>query len=96
MISSVTQGITTALLGEGATPAPSNDKTIAASGPIDSLTRAAMNQFRGPRGFNLWLEAMEKAIGDGTLTAPPAIEAATTRRDVIGELGQIGREIPND
>jgi dihydroorotase/N-acyl-D-amino-acid deacylase len=60
VISSVTQGITTALLGEGATPAPSNDKTVAASGPIDSLTRAAMNQFRGPRGFNVWLETMEK------------------------------------
>lgn len=60
VISSVTQGITTAILGEGATPAPSNDKTIAASGPIDSLTRAAMEQFRGARGFDTWLVMMEK------------------------------------
>ncbi len=60
VISSVTQGITTAVLGEGATPAPTNDKTIAASGPIDSATRAAIERFRGPRGFNAWLETMEQ------------------------------------
>jgi dihydroorotase/N-acyl-D-amino-acid deacylase len=60
VISSVTQGITTAILGEGATPAPANDHTIAGFGPIDSASRAAMETFRGPRGFNAWLEAMEK------------------------------------
>ncbi|MFN0182001.1 MAG: N-acyl-D-amino-acid deacylase family protein [Gemmatimonadales bacterium] len=60
VISSTTQGITTAILGEGGTPAPNNDATIAAAGPIDSLTRKALDQFRGPRGFNAWLEAMPK------------------------------------
>jgi dihydroorotase/N-acyl-D-amino-acid deacylase len=59
-ISSVTQGITTAILGEGSTPAPSNDRTIAATGGFEAAIRPALEQFRGPRGFNAWLEAMER------------------------------------
>jgi len=58
VISSISQGITTAILGEGATPAPANEKTIAAAG-LDPM-KAALEQFRGARGFNAWLETMEK------------------------------------
>lgn len=60
VISSVTQGITTAVLGEGATPAPSNDKIIASAAGYDAVMKPVLEQFRGPRGFNAWLEAMEK------------------------------------
>ena len=60
VISSVTQGITTAILGEGSTPAPGNEKTIAASGPIDSATKAALSTLQGPHGFATWLTMMEK------------------------------------
>ncbi|MBM4187311.1 MAG: amidohydrolase family protein [Gemmatimonadetes bacterium] len=60
VISSTTQGITTAILGEGGTPAPANDATIAGYGPIDTASRRLMESFRGPRGFSAWLEAMEK------------------------------------
>ena len=45
-------------------------------------------------GYQRWLGSMHKAIADGTITAPPVIEASAGR-DVIGELGQIGREIPD-
>ncbi len=58
VISSVTQGITTAILGEGSTPAPANDRTIAAMAGTDAGLKPALEQFRGARGFNLWLEAM--------------------------------------
>lgn len=58
VISSVTQGITTAILGEGSTPAPSNDRIIAALAGSEVALKPALEKFRGPRGFNAWLEMM--------------------------------------
>ncbi len=60
VLSSVTQGITTAILGEGDTHGPANDLTIAAAARIDSAYARSMEPFRGPRGFGAWLEAMEQ------------------------------------
>ena len=68
VISKVTQGITTEILGEGSTNAPANDNTIKGTDGKDS--------FPGPRGFDQWLRAMERHqtsanfgsfIGSGTL-----------------------------
>ena len=70
VISKVTQGITTEILGEGSTNAPANDNTIQSTGAKDA--------FPGPRGFDQWLRAMERHqtstnfgsfIGSGTLRA---------------------------
>jgi N-acyl-D-amino-acid deacylase len=63
-LSKVTQGVTTEILGEGYTPAPSNDKVetllqFFSSGADSAAGRAAVAGFRGPRGFGAWLEAME-------------------------------------
>ncbi|MFA6168762.1 MAG: hypothetical protein WC700_19215, partial [Gemmatimonadaceae bacterium] len=55
-ISMVTQGITTAILGEGETPAPVNDKILALE--TDSASRVQMQRFMGPRGFGNWLDFM--------------------------------------
>ncbi|MHB8839040.1 MAG: N-acyl-D-amino-acid deacylase family protein [Gemmatimonadaceae bacterium] len=55
-LSMVTQGITTAILGEGETPAPVNDKILALE--TDSAARVRMQRFAGPHGFSDWLEAM--------------------------------------
>jgi dihydroorotase/N-acyl-D-amino-acid deacylase len=55
-LSMVTQGITTAILGEGETPAPVNDKILALE--TDSASRALAARFRGPHGFGEWLEFM--------------------------------------
>ena len=55
-LSMVTQGITTAILGEGSTPAPANDKLLALE--TDTATRALMRQFTGPHGFGDWLTFM--------------------------------------
>jgi dihydroorotase/N-acyl-D-amino-acid deacylase len=76
VVSSVTQGITTAIMGEGESPAPANDKIIASSGARDAKMKAAMEKFRGPHGFKAWLDAMQthgmsqnagSFLGSGTL-----------------------------
>jgi N-acyl-D-amino-acid deacylase len=68
VISKITQGVTTEIMGEGSTNAPANDKTRA----------LAPSDFTGPRGFDRWLRAMDKHgssvnfgsfIGSGTLRA---------------------------
>ena len=73
-LSMVTQGITTAILGEGDTPAPVNDKILALE--TDSANRALMRQFTGPHGFGDWLEFMARRgvsqnvgsfLGNGTV-----------------------------
>ncbi|MGH9803582.1 MAG: N-acyl-D-amino-acid deacylase family protein [Candidatus Acidiferrales bacterium] len=59
VISKITQGITTEIMGEGWTNAPANDRTIAMSRLLDDPVAVKRAQeFAGPRGFNTWLEAM--------------------------------------
>lgn len=43
--------------------------------------------------YKRWLDGTTRAIADGDLTPPPAIEY--DRRDVIAELGHAGRSIPD-
>jgi dihydroorotase/N-acyl-D-amino-acid deacylase len=57
-LSMVTQGITTAILGEGFTPAPVNDKLLATIPPSDTAGRRLAAQFTGPHGFGRWLDFM--------------------------------------
>jgi N-acyl-D-amino-acid deacylase len=58
LISKITQGITTEIMGEGSTNAPSNEKTLAAE--PDDNSRKINGRFAGPHGFHDWLEAMEQ------------------------------------
>jgi N-acyl-D-amino-acid deacylase len=58
LISKLTQGVTTEIMGEGATNAPSNDLTLAAD--ADEATRKQNARFNGPHGFRDWLEAMQQ------------------------------------
>src|SRR5207248_5163657 len=62
VISMITQGVTTMILGEGDTPAPANDKLFqsAAATAADTALQRAMRGFTGARGFDTWLRAMEK------------------------------------
>jgi dihydroorotase/N-acyl-D-amino-acid deacylase len=53
VISKVTQGITTEIMGEGGSPAPTNIRTNP-KGPWKPGL-----DFSGPRGFDAWLRAME-------------------------------------
>jgi dihydroorotase/N-acyl-D-amino-acid deacylase len=71
--SKIMQGITTEIFGEGTTNAPSNAKTRGA--PEDAGDKG---RFDGPRGFDLWLRAMQERgsssnfgsfVGAGTIRA---------------------------
>lgn len=73
-ISMVTQGITTAIHGEGSSLGPVNDRVLAAE--TDTTIRRVLSQFTGPRGFSRWLEYMVgrgasqnigSFLGDGTV-----------------------------
>src|SRR5687768_10934061 len=55
VVSKVTQGITTEILGEGSTNAPVNDLILAGA---DSAWRRLHEPFRGARGFDAWLRAI--------------------------------------
>lgn len=83
VVSSVTQGITTAILGEGETHGPANDRTIAAAAVTDSGYARSMEPFRGPHGFGDWLEAMERR--GISQNAGSFLGAATVRVYVKGE-----------
>lgn len=60
-LSMITQGITTAIHGEGSSLGPVNDRILAAE--TDTATRRVLSQFTGAHGFGKWLEYM---VGRGT------------------------------
>jgi dihydroorotase/N-acyl-D-amino-acid deacylase len=75
-LSMVTQGITTAILGEGDTPAPMNDKQLALN--TDTASHRLGQRFTGPHGFGTWLDFMQRRglsenvgsfVGSGTVRA---------------------------
>jgi dihydroorotase/N-acyl-D-amino-acid deacylase len=88
-VSKVTQGITTEILGEGSTPAPTNDKT-AAGGNFATGGARGTGAYSGPHGFGAWLDAM------GTHGVSPNVGsflgAATVRVYAKGEA--IGTPTP--
>ncbi len=60
VVSKVTQGITTEIMGEGWTNAPANKLTLSIEGDPSPRQQKIIEGFGGPRGFNNWLEAMEQ------------------------------------
>jgi N-acyl-D-amino-acid deacylase len=56
-VSKVTQGITTEILGEGSTPAPTNEKT-AAGGNFATGGPRGTGAYAGAHGFGAWLDTM--------------------------------------
>jgi N-acyl-D-amino-acid deacylase len=54
----VTQGVTTEILGEGNTPAPTNEKT-AAGGQFATGGPQGTGAYSGPHGFRAWLDTMQ-------------------------------------
>jgi N-acyl-D-amino-acid deacylase len=73
IVSKVTQGITTEIMGEGATNAPQNAKT----GGVAAGGATPRHDFSGPRGFARWLEAMAER---GVSTNIGSFVGATTVR----------------
>lgn len=64
-------------------------KRVADYGPIEPPAGIDPDDVRG---YKRWLENVTRAIADGDMTPPPAIETGP-RRDVIRELGQIGKAV---
>jgi dihydroorotase/N-acyl-D-amino-acid deacylase len=60
VVSKVTQGITTEIMGEGSTNAPLNRKVLSDLTEDDERTPQLLQQFGGPDGFENWLRAMER------------------------------------
>ncbi len=60
VVSKITQGITTEIMGEGWTNAPANENTLTPVGAIDpGVAPDSINRkFANPDGFNDWLEYM--------------------------------------
>ena len=84
VVSKVTQGVTSEILGEATTPAPSNERVD--SLPESSLTpqRAVMvRRYRGGAGFGLWLADMEK--NGISVNAGSYLGATTVRGYVMGQ-----------
>src|SRR5579859_6951879 len=81
VISKVTQGVTTEIMGEGWTPAPANEKTIEAESEV-GRSKTSEIEFSGANGFDEWLRAMEKH--GGSVNFGSFVGAATLRVYVKG------------
>ena len=85
VVSMVTQGVTSVILGEATTPAPSNDKIeeleeIATMAPV----RAGLQRsFRGEHGFGNWIDAIGRH--PNSVNAGSFLGAATVRAYAAGQ-----------
>ena len=80
VVSMITQGVTTMVLGEGDTPAPTNDRMIAAAQAegADTLYLRLMRDFTGEHGFDAWFRAMERhgtAVNVGSFLGAGTVRA---------------------
>jgi N-acyl-D-amino-acid deacylase len=83
VVSMVTQGVTTMILGEGATPAPANARVIAMYRLTDTAEVRLLTSFGGAHGFGTWLDAM--ARHHSSVNVGSFLGAATVRAYVKGE-----------
>lgn len=84
VVSKVTQGITTEILGEGWTNGPANEKTEAAATRADPEEDGGPeHEFTGPHGFDAWLRAME--AGGISPNVGSFLGATTVRTYAMGE-----------
>jgi len=81
VVSKITQGITTEILGEAWTNAPVNDRTVNASDDPPALQA----EFRKPDGFARWLAAMAR---HGTAVNVGSFLGATTVRSYAMGMSQ--------
>lgn len=77
IVSKVTQGITTEIMGEGSTNAPANAKTLAGADIVDPALQKLSESFQGEGGFGRWLDAM---VANGPSANVGSFVGATTIR----------------
>jgi len=86
VIGKVAQGVTTEILGESTTPAPSNpniDSLFMGPELADTLMLAEVVKYRGSRGFRTWLDAMESH--GISVNAGSYLGATTVRAYAMGQ-----------
>jgi dihydroorotase/N-acyl-D-amino-acid deacylase len=85
VLSKVTQGVTSEILGEATTPAPSNDRMDALLEVTEMpAERAALQRsFRGARGFGAWLDAMGRH--PNSVNVGSYLGATTVRAYAMGQ-----------
>lgn len=90
LISKVTQGITTEIMGEGSTDAPVNDRIVEAESPEPgSIREMHLESFRGRGGFDSWLRTM--AGRGASVNFGSYVGASTIRVYGMGlEMGEAG------
>lgn len=82
IVSKVTQGITTEIMGEGSTNAPVNAAMLAMRVGQDTVAARVSSAFQGRGGFGRWLEAMEKHGASANLGS--FVGSATVREYAVG------------
>jgi dihydroorotase/N-acyl-D-amino-acid deacylase len=85
VLSKVTQGVTSEILGEATTPAPSNEKmdSLVEIGSMEPPRAALQRSFHGEHGFGAWLDAMgrhPRSVNVGSY-----LGATTVRAYVMGQ-----------
>jgi N-acyl-D-amino-acid deacylase len=81
VIGKISQGVTSEILGEATTPAPSNarlDSLYMGGDTDDSLMLEHVRRFRGPHSFAAWLESMEAhgiAVNVGSFLGATTVRA---------------------
>ncbi|MFL5505668.1 MAG: amidohydrolase family protein, partial [Gemmatimonadales bacterium] len=81
VVGKISQGVTSEILGEARTPAPTNarfDSLFSGGDAGDSAYRARWAHFRGPHGFGAWLDSMEahgNAVNVGSYLGAATVRA---------------------
>jgi dihydroorotase/N-acyl-D-amino-acid deacylase len=81
VIGKVAQGVTSEILGEATTPAPSNvqvDSLFMGGDPDDALMLLRVAHFRGAHGFGIWLDSMQahgNAVNVGSYLGATTVRA---------------------
>ena len=85
VVSMVTQGVTSAILGEARTPAPSNPSVDSVVDMADMPPErvALQHSFTGSRGFGAWLDAMGRHAN--SVNVGSYLGAATVRAYAMGQ-----------
>ncbi len=78
VVSKVTQGVTTEIMGEGWTNAPVSDRTLAVIKVLDPDATEHARELMGPHGFDKWLQAMKRrgsSVNFGSFVGSATIRA---------------------
>ncbi|HEY2027548.1 MAG TPA: hypothetical protein VGG78_11095, partial [Gemmatimonadaceae bacterium] len=96
VVSMVTQGVTSVILGEATTPAPSNANMEALEeiGRMEPVRADLQRSFRGDHGFGNWIAAIGRH--PNSVNAGSYLGAATVRAYVMGQAAGIPNAVQLD